>query len=117
MTDEERLIDWGYEDATHLMGKCIYALLDGDKIVYIGRTRSVLRRVWQHQGRLKFDRVFVKPVTEMCEEQTAIHIFQPVGNVSGVEKIKRMTQAEIKEEANRILVEAGLRKEPLIRRA
>jgi hypothetical protein len=118
-SDEERLIELGFEDASHLMGLCIYALIDEGRIVYIGRTRNLQSRLLQHMEgrRFPFDRVFVRTCTDMTEEGLMIGEFQPENNINGRFRVPRRTWAEVRAAGRRLLIEAGFRKEPLVRRA
>jgi hypothetical protein len=121
VTDE--LGEEGFGDATFILGSVVYALILNDEVMYIGRTENIITRVLtNHRGQRKipFNKLWVKSVPRdlaVSEEAWLIEKFKPPYNTAGVRFIKRMTRAQIRAEANRILIETGFRREPLRRRA
>lgn len=47
-----------------VIGPCVYFLLDGDEVVYVGSSRFGLKRIGWHVGRYRFDRIAVLEVQD-----------------------------------------------------
>ena len=75
----------------------VYCLVRGDVVVYVGQSKDVLRRLYEHRrqskfeqlGRKQFDRIAVFPCKDALEtdrlESRLIAKLQPEYNLQGVE--------------------------------
>lgn len=82
------------ESATtiRLVGPCVYFLLDGEEVVYVGSSRNGVRRIIYHIGRFEFDSAAVLPVHEnerVAKEYYYIRHMQPKHNTSGTKREPR----------------------------
>ena len=103
MSIEDELCD-GFSDASWLLGSVLYILCLGKTVVCVGRTTNVIARLIKHraQGRIAFDRVYTKWVPRdlaSAEEARLIRALRPTLNIASTPKAKRLTQAEIAEQA------------------
>jgi hypothetical protein len=122
MNIEEQLAEDGFEDRTFLLESCLYVLCLDDSVQYVGRTTDIVVRLIKHRrlGRVAFNRVYVKSIPRdlaSAEEVKLIREFCPALNVASAVRVRRSTRAEVKAAGRRILIDVGLRREPLVRRA
>lgn len=78
----DKLTEIGFEDLTRIMTECVYVLVHNGKVVYVGKSREVMRRIRQHRSAFEFDQVFVKPCVDPYDERWIIKTFRPKGNVA-----------------------------------
>lgn len=72
----------GLSDISNLLGRGVYVLIYKGEILYIGRSRCIIKRIGDHQGRIPFDCVYVKScMDEEAEEARLISKFKPRYNV------------------------------------
>jgi predicted GIY-YIG superfamily endonuclease len=114
MNIEDQLFGEGFENGKWLLASVIYVLLLNDACVYVGRSENMLARLLKHRsaGKISFNRVLIKTVPRdlaFAEEARLIRALKPTLNVASTPKIKRMTKAEIAEQAR--LLRRSLRKD------
>jgi hypothetical protein len=85
MRTDYQLAAAGFMDCSVLLGATVYALLCGDELVYLGRSRSMVARLMQHRrnGLIRFDRLLVRRVEARRAskiEADLIRRFRPAHN-------------------------------------
>jgi predicted GIY-YIG superfamily endonuclease len=75
-----------------LSGPCIYFLMREDRIVYVGQSMSIARRIPDHLSSKSFDRIYYSPVQEKEMdgiERTLIEYYDPEYNRDAMVNEKR----------------------------
>lgn len=107
----EKLVADGFLDMSKMLGPGVYALVFADEVIYIGKARRLLHRIYAHRNLhermiksgkvpslgyqsgirpIKFSRVWIFPCQEAqldLVETQLIRKYQPSRNIKGVSKV------------------------------